>query len=360
MTDTQSETQELLRDKHAKYFMRCLNILPPSMVSLDAIRLSIAFFTISGLDVLGRLSLLEKNRTDIIDAIYQFQISSSSDHSSIDRCGFRGSLAAATALGHCRPDGVVGADSAHPLDTSHITMTYAALNTLLILGDDLSRLDRRGILTGIRALQLPNGSFAATLQGSESDVRFVYCAASICHLLNDWSGADRQAATNYIVNCINYDGALGQDANQEGHAGLTYCGIAALSLMGTLDVALTEAQKRKLKRWLVLRQQSGFQGRPNKPVDTCYSFWVSATLQLLDGRQFIDRASNRRFVLETQCRHVGGLAKWIDHDSDPLHSYLGLAGLSVCQEPGLEEVHPALNLSMRAYRHWQQLPVANQ
>ncbi len=182
--------------------MRCLNILPPSMVSLDAIRLSIAFFTISGLDVLGRLSLLEKNRTDIIDAIYQFQISSSSDHSSIDRCGFRGSLAAATALGHCRPDGVVGADSAHPLDTSHITMTYAALNTLLILGDDLSRLDRRGILTGIRALQLPNGSFAATLQGSESDVRFVYCAASICHLLNDWSGADRQAATNYIVNCI--------------------------------------------------------------------------------------------------------------------------------------------------------------
>ena len=27
--------------------------------------------------------------------------------------------------------------------------------------------------------------------------------------------------------------------------------------------------------------------------------------------------------MDTQCDVVGGLSKWIDHHSDPLHSYLG-------------------------------------
>ena len=45
-------------------------------------------------------------------------------------------------------------------------------------------------------------SFAATLQGSESDVRFVYCAACICHLLQDWSSVNITAATDFITNSI--------------------------------------------------------------------------------------------------------------------------------------------------------------
>lgn len=39
-------------------------------------------------------------------------------------------------------------------------------------------------------------------------------------------------------------------------------------------------QMRKLRRWLILRQQSGFQGRPNKEIDTCYSFWIAAALKV--------------------------------------------------------------------------------
>lgn len=45
-------------------------------------------------------------------------------------------------------------------------------------------------------------SFAATLEGSESDVRFVYCACSICYILQDWSAINIETATNYIVNSI--------------------------------------------------------------------------------------------------------------------------------------------------------------
>jgi len=318
-------SKELLKEKHAKYFARCLNVIPSSLETLDAIRLSISFFAISGLDVLDSLNLIEKQKQDIVNWVYQFQIISDHTGDGSERCGFRGSLAATQSLDNdTGAKQLRGSRSHHVLDTSHITMTYSAINTLLILGDDLTRLDKKGILAGVKALQLENGSFVATLEGSESDARFVYCAASISYILQDWSAIDIDAATDYIINCISYDGAIGQNSHQEGHAGLTFCAIAALSLMGTLETALSKSQRSHLIRWLVLRQQSGFQGRPNKlPVDTCYSFWVPAALKLLSAHQFIDRKVNRKFVLDTQCSVVGGLAKWIDHSSDPLHSYLG-------------------------------------
>lgn len=40
---------------------------------------------------------------------------------------------------------------------------------------------------------------------------------------------------------------------------------------------------------------------------------------------------------------------------DPLHAYLGLCGLSLIGEPGLRKVHPALNITQRAFQHLQQL-----
>ena len=40
------------------------------------------------------------------------------------------------------------------MDGGHITMTYSALATLVILGDDLSRVDRSSIMDGIQKLQV--------------------------------------------------------------------------------------------------------------------------------------------------------------------------------------------------------------
>lgn len=41
--------------------------------------------------------------------------------------------------------------------------------------------------------------------------------------------------------------------------------------------------------------------------------------------------------------------------SDPLHAYLGLCGLSLIGEPSLRKVHPALNITQRAFQHLQHL-----
>lgn len=65
--------------------------------------------------------------------------------------------------------------------------------------------------------------------------------------------------------------------------GWTYCAIASLCLMGRLEEALSQRELDRIRRWCIMRQQSGFHGRPNKPVDTCYSFWVGATLEVQTG-----------------------------------------------------------------------------
>lgn len=62
--------------------------------------------------------------------------------------------------------------------------------------------------------------------------------------------------------------------------GSTFCGIASLCLMDKLEEVFSEKELNRIKRWCIMRQQNGYHGRPNKPVDTCYSFWVGATLKV--------------------------------------------------------------------------------
>ena len=86
----------------------------------------------------------------------------------------------------------------HHYDNSHVTMVYTALACLLILGDDLSRVNKMAVLSGVRRLQLDDGSFTATLEGAENDMRFVFCASCVCYMLNDWSGMDIHKTVDYI------------------------------------------------------------------------------------------------------------------------------------------------------------------
>ena len=49
--------------------------------------------------------------------------------------------------------------------------------------------------------------------------------------------------------------------------------------MNKLDV-LDPKKKDRLIQWCLNRQTTGFNGRVNKPWDTCYSFWIGATLKV--------------------------------------------------------------------------------
>lgn len=78
-------------------------------------------------------------------------------------------------------------------------MTYTGIAILVTLGDDLSRLNRKAIIDGVAAVQRPDGSFSASVEGNEHDMRFVYCASAICHMLNDWGTVDKKRMAKYIL-----------------------------------------------------------------------------------------------------------------------------------------------------------------
>lgn len=122
-----------------------------------------------------------------------------------------------------------------------------------------------------------------------------------------------------------------------------------MQLSGQLERVDPETLEN-IKRWCIFRQVDGFQGRPNKPVDTCYSFWIGGALKILGAFELTDYPANRSYILETQDNIVGGFAKWSHSTTpDPFHTYLGLCGLSFTGEPGLLEVMPSLNMSMMTY-----------
>lgn len=340
----------LTRKQHVKYFQRFLHLLPARLSSYDSTRLTIAFFAISGLDVLNALDVLDgEKRKHIIDWIYRLQVlpDGSERSESWRRCGFQGS---STCI---FPREETSCSTIY--ECGHLAMTYTGLASLVILGDDLSRINRTAIIEGVRALQQEDGSFCATLAGSESDMRFVYCAACVCYILQDWSGMDVERTISYIMRSMSYDYGIAQAPELESHGGTTFCAVATLALMDQLDTCFTHKQLDGLRRWGLSRQISGFQGRPNKSVDTCYSFWVGAALKILGVFDMIDYQENRDYILSTQDPITGGLSKWVNTTPDPLHTYMGLCGLSLMKCDGLSEVHPALNITQRAHEHLDQL-----
>lgn len=155
-------------------------------------RVTLAFFAVCGLDVLNELDVLSENRkNEICDWIYRLQIISDDSPSC---SGFQGSSTINTRNGD---------ENAHGTDKykwGHLAMTYTGISMLVTLGDDLSRLNRKAIIEGVAAVQRDDGSFSASIEGNEHDMRFVYCAAAICYMLNDWGTVDKKLMANYIKN----------------------------------------------------------------------------------------------------------------------------------------------------------------
>lgn len=252
-------------------------------------------------------------------------------------------------------------DNDIPFDCGALTMTYCALATLVILGDDLQRVDRESIIKGMRALQLPDGSFQPSALGGESDMRIVYCATAVSRLLNDWSGIDRDKCAAFIKSSLSHEGAFAQYPGAEAHGGSTFCAIASLKLMSKLEDTLSQEDIDRLIRWCMNRLDQGFSGRPNKDQDTCYSFWIGACLVILDHFEYVEQKNLLDFILIAQ-EERGGISKVPDFYSDPLHTYLGFAGLTfiddnLCLKKDIRllKIDPTLNISLRARQHLDKL-----
>jgi len=129
----------------------------------------------------------------------------------------------------------------------------------------------------------------------------------------------------------------------------------------------------------------GMRGRPGKPSDTCYTFWITAALTILAGADTADAAPSaaeegscvagegtaaaagavtppsaaavvsapdlHAFVLGCQHLRTGGFGKDAESYPDPMHTYYALAGLALTGCPGLQPLEPTLSISARAAAH---------
>lgn len=310
------------KELHVLYFLKHLRSLPQPYESQDSQRVVLAFFCIHGLAILDELDRLDKPQ--IIEWVYAQQVYPDSQDPSMNRtdCGFRGG----PFLGNefdCSPESY----HSSVYDTANLASTYASLCILKTLGDDLSRVNKPAILNAVGQLQnKATGSFASIRYGSEEDMRFVFCACAVAHILDDWSVIDIPAMVRFIQSCISFDGSIGIAADAEGQGGAMFCAIASLVLSGRL--VQLGYDTAAIVHWLVFRQKGGFQGRCNKDPDSCYAFWDGATLDLLGKHSFVDVEACDEFVLSCQYPY-GGFCKYPHSVPDVMHSYYSLAWLSI-------------------------------
>ncbi|KAK3183554.1 hypothetical protein Dsin_030840 [Dipteronia sinensis] len=239
---------ELHRSNHMEYLLRGLQQLAPSFCALDANRPWICYWILHSIALLG-----ESIDAGLEDRTIDF-------------------------LSRCQdPDGGYGGG---PGQMPHLATTYAAVNSLITLGDEksLSSIDRDKIYRFLLSMKDPNGAFRMHDAG-EMDVRACYTAISVASVLNILDDELVRDVGNYILSCQTYEGGISGEPGSEAHGGYTFCGLATMILINEVD----RLDLATLLDWVVFRQgmEGGFQGRTNKLVDGCYSFWQGGIFALL-------------------------------------------------------------------------------
>lgn len=125
----------------------------------------------------------------------------------------------------------------------------------------------------------------------------------------------------------------------------------------------------RLVEWLSQRQVQfgGFNGRTNKLIDSCYSFWVGAVFNILNN-YFKGEISHDQHLLYSEkdlqqyvlfyCQDLekGGLWDKPGKGRDIYHTCYALSGLAASQDlsgiinkVAMEPIEPVYNVTVKAY-----------
>ena len=271
---------------------------------------------------------------------------------------------------------LVGGFGGGPSQMPHAATTYASVCALCILVTSggqsagiaklfLDRI-RMPLYRWMVSLLTPaTGAYRMHTDG-EIDVRATYTIISCAKLLGIASPfLCQESVPHFIQSCQTYEGGIGGEPWSEAHGGYAYCGVAALQILGKLDVL----DMTSLIGWLARRQmvyEGGFCGRSNKLVDGCYSFWqggkisrnrmrmnpqscthsilhllitaamtIASTLYRLEdgteGPPLFDTEMLERYILLCAQDINGGLRDKPSKSRDFYHTCYNLSGLSIAQ-----------------------------
>ena len=352
------EDLQVLRHKHGNYLLRGLRNLSESYECLDASRPWLCYWILHSLELLNIP----------IPPVQASQVA-----------GF---------LRRCQDPS--GGFAGGPGQLPHLAPTYAAVSALCILGtpEAYDVIDRPKLLSFLMSCRTSCGSFIMHRDG-EVDIRGAYCAAVAAHLTNIKTPELFEGTAEWISLCQTYEGGFSGEPGLEAHGGYTFCGFATVVLLGKEHLINT----KRLLQWAVSRQmrlEGGFQGRTNKLVDGCYSFWQGAIFPLLqnvfdmqgdrnlsDCHWLFDQHALQDYLL-VNCQYPGGgLIDKPGKSRDFYHTCYCLSGLSVSQhfvnrrhtkltvvgseDNLLQPIHPLYNICVepvvQALHHFKKLPI---
>ncbi len=237
-----------------------------------------------------------------------------------------------------------------PRQLAHLACTFAAICTIVIIGtpEAYALIDKTNLCAYLRRMKRPDGSFCVHEGGGEADVRSSYCAIAVAHLTGllvteegegEWL---RRDLSSFISQCQTHEGGIGAVPGAEAHAGYTYCGVAALKLLGELE-AIDVPACRRYARQLQCCESGGFRGRTHKLVDVCYSFWAGALLPMLRSCRdchdlgmnegVFDSSALQRYILvaSQNSSKGGGFHDKPGKSADYYHTCYALSGLALAQ-----------------------------
>jgi protein farnesyltransferase subunit beta len=244
---------------------------------------------------------------------------------------FEGALEAMTFYYAARRDS--GAFSGFPTDNLHMVTVYAALTGVAAIGTPAAYelVDRSQLLRSLQALKLSNGAFRTT-RDMEHDVRATFAALVVADLTNILTAELSAGVREYVLSCLNYDGGVSPRPGLESHGGYLHCAVGAMSILGRLD----DLPLAAMARWIAMRQcecGGGFNGRPNKLVDSCYSWWIGSPARIISEHLKIPPFWNEKALSEfvaNCCQDVrGGLGERPGSQSDAFHTLYALAGVGI-------------------------------
>ncbi|KAG0002049.1 hypothetical protein BGZ80_008360 [Entomortierella chlamydospora] len=302
---------ELRKLRHVKYLLGAVDSLASYWSALDASKPWLCYWIIHSLDLLGY---------KIPDRFAQRAISTLK-HMQCETGGFAGG----------------------PGQEAHLAPTYAAVNVLAIIGtkEAYELINRTTLLEFLLRVKQKDGSFKMMV-GGEVDVRGTYCAMSAATITNICTPELIDGVAEFVGRCQTYEGGLGAVPGVEAHGGYAFCGLAALELLGRTDIL----NLNTLVKWSASRQMSlegGFQGRTNKLVDGCYSFWMGGLFPIVgkmleslekdpEVLDFVyDRDALQEYLLIACQSKNGGLRDKPSKSVDYYHTCYCLSGLSLSQ-----------------------------
>lgn len=159
----------------------------------------------------------------------------------------------------------------------HLGNLYASIATLYSY-KKLNTIDKEQIYSYLQKSKNLDGSFLLCENG-DSDLRGIYCAFSICKMLNIDTTLLADNVLSYILSCQTYEGGFSSIPGAEAHGGYTYCAVATLVLLDELE----KCDYVSLCEFLVNRQDKNnkLNGRTNKAADSCYSFWIGSCIKMV-------------------------------------------------------------------------------